>query len=99
MQCLEDPLLTWLSVAQSEWTAEFEFRATGPERGGGNLQIWYTKEGRPQAETPSIYTTGAFDGLALVIDMYGGKVGDPASVINPMLIRENIGWRHQRVHE
>ncbi|KAI4246012.1 MAG: hypothetical protein L6R40_002228 [Gallowayella cf. fulva] len=78
-------------VAQSEWTAEFEFRATGPERGGGNLQIWYTKEGRPQAETPSIYTTGAFDGLALVIDMYGGKVGDPASVINPMLIRENIG--------
>ena len=63
-----------LSVAQSEWTADLEFRATGPERGGGNLQIWYTKDGRQRAETPSIYTIGAFDGLALVIDMYGGHV-------------------------
>ncbi|KAL8953564.1 MAG: hypothetical protein Q9222_000559 [Ikaeria aurantiellina] len=70
------------SVAQSEWTAEFVFRATGPERGGGNLQLWYTKEGRPQAETPSIYTTGAFDGLALVIDMYGGKGGGIRGFMN-----------------
>ncbi|KAL8681565.1 MAG: hypothetical protein Q9186_002305 [Xanthomendoza sp. 1 TL-2023] len=70
------------SVAQSEWSAEFEFRATGPERGGGNLQIWYTKEGRPQAETPSIYTTGAFEGLALVIDMYGGKGGGIRGFLN-----------------
>lgn len=65
---------TCCSVPQSEWTADLEFRATGGDRGGGNLQIWYTKEGRPRAETPSIYTTAAFDGLALVVDMYGGRV-------------------------
>ncbi|KAL8874636.1 MAG: hypothetical protein Q9174_000041 [Haloplaca sp. 1 TL-2023] len=70
------------SVAQSEWTADLEFRATGPERGGGNLQIWYTKEGRQQAETPSIYTIGAFDGLALVIDMYGGHGGGIRGFMN-----------------
>ncbi|KAL8738569.1 MAG: hypothetical protein Q9181_000676 [Wetmoreana brouardii] len=75
-------ILTCLSVAQSEWTADFEFRATGPERGGGNLQIWYTKEGRSQAETPSIYTIGPFDGLALVIDMYGGHGGGIRGFMN-----------------
>ncbi|KAL8674444.1 MAG: hypothetical protein Q9168_001177 [Polycauliona sp. 1 TL-2023] len=70
------------SVAQSEWTADLEFRATGGDRGGGNLQIWYTKEGRPRAETPSIYTTPAFDGLALVVDMYGGKGGSIRGFMN-----------------
>ena len=61
------------SVPRAEWTANFEFRATGPERGGGNLQIWYTKEGQAHIGTSSIYTVGAFDGLALVVDLYGGK--------------------------
>lgn len=70
------------SLAQPEWTADFEFRATGPERGGGNLQIWYIKDGRPQVETPSIYTIGAFDGLALVIDMYGGQGGGIRGFMN-----------------
>ncbi|KAL8927439.1 MAG: hypothetical protein Q9208_002244 [Pyrenodesmia sp. 3 TL-2023] len=70
------------SLAQSEWTVDFEFRATGPDRGGGNLQLWYLKEGRPQVETPSIYTIGAFDGLALVIDMYGGKGGGIRGFLN-----------------
>ncbi|KAL8723040.1 MAG: hypothetical protein Q9225_000582 [Loekoesia sp. 1 TL-2023] len=70
------------SLAQSEWIADFEFRATGPDRGGGNLQLWYIKEGRPQMETPSIYTIGAFDGLALVIDMYGGKGGGVRGFMN-----------------
>ncbi|KAL8858479.1 MAG: hypothetical protein Q9178_004977 [Gyalolechia marmorata] len=70
------------NVPQSEWTAELEFRATGGDRGGGNLQIWYTKEGRPQVETPSIYTIGAFDGLALVVDMYGGKGGSIRGFMN-----------------
>lgn len=58
----------------SEWTAEFDFRATGPERGGGNLQIWYTKEGQANVGTSSVYTVGKFDGLVLVVDMYGGRV-------------------------
>ncbi|KAL9598962.1 MAG: hypothetical protein Q9219_004145 [cf. Caloplaca sp. 3 TL-2023] len=70
--------LSLFSVAQSEWTVDLEFRATGPERGGGNLQLWYIKDGRPQVETPSIYTIGVFDGLSLVIDMYGGHIKLPA---------------------
>ncbi len=54
-----------------EWTVEFQFRATGDERGGGNLQLWYTKD---KQGTASVYTAGKFDGLALVVDTYGGRV-------------------------
>lgn len=38
------------------------------------MQFWYTKDGRASVDTASIYTVGKFDGLALVIDTYGGKV-------------------------
>lgn len=62
------------SVSQSEWTAEFEFRATGPERGSGNLHLWYAKDGPSTLATSSIYTVGYFDGFVLVVDAYGGKV-------------------------
>lgn len=61
-------------VSQSEWVAELEFRATGPERGGGNLQLWYAKDGRMNIGTSSVYTVGNYDGMVLVIDPYGGKV-------------------------
>lgn len=53
---------------------DIDFRATGPERGGGNLQIWYVKDGLSVVETKSIYTVGRFDGLALVVDQYAGSV-------------------------
>lgn len=66
--------LTGHRVSQSEWTAEFQFRATGQERGGGNLQLWYAKDGQAKIGSSSIYTVGQFDGLALVIDNHGGKV-------------------------
>lgn len=62
------------SVSQSEWTAELEFRATGPERGSGNLHLWYAKDGPTSLATSSIYTVGYFDGFVLVVDPYGGKV-------------------------
>ena len=61
-------------VSQSEWVAELEFRATGPDRGGGNLHLWYAKDGRMNIGTSSIYTVGNYDGMVLVIDPYGGKV-------------------------
>ncbi|MCJ1482859.1 hypothetical protein MMC06_003025 [Schaereria dolodes] len=70
------------SVAQSEWTADFEFRATGPERGGGNLQLWYAKGGRSQVGTSSIYTIGKFDGMVLVVDTYGGRGGSIRGFLN-----------------
>ena len=53
---------------------DFAFRASGPDRGGGNLQLWYTKDGRAGVGTSSLYTIGNFDGMVLVIDQYGGKV-------------------------
>lgn len=61
-------------MSESEWTAEFQFRATGVERGGGNLQLWYAKDGQSRIGTSSIYTVGQFDGFALVVDMHGGRV-------------------------
>lgn len=67
-------VLIFPSITQSEWTAEFEFRATGPERGGGNLQVWYAKDGKDKIGTSSIYTVNQFDGFALVIDSHGGRV-------------------------
>ncbi|KUJ19555.1 concanavalin A-like lectin/glucanase [Mollisia scopiformis] len=62
-------------VEHSSWTADIDFRATGPERGGGNLQIWYAKNGQNEIGTSSIYTVGRFDGLVLSIDQYAGSGG------------------------
>jgi mannose-binding lectin 1 len=68
----EKPLL------HSIWMADVDFRATGPERGGGNLQIWYTSsDGQNDIGTASIYTVGKFDGLVLVVDQYAGSVFHP----------------------
>ncbi|KAH8803122.1 concanavalin A-like lectin/glucanase domain-containing protein [Xylogone sp. PMI_703] len=62
-------------LQHTEWTTNVDFRTTGPERGSGNFQIWYTKNGREDASTASIYTAKKFDGLALVIDQYAGSAG------------------------
>ncbi|KAI9864067.1 MAG: hypothetical protein M1813_003384 [Trichoglossum hirsutum] len=65
-----------------EWTASLEFRANGPEGGDGNLHIWYEREGRTRVGTSSIYTIDKFDGLALVVDAYGGKGGSIRAFLN-----------------
>jgi mannose-binding lectin 1 len=62
------------TLDHTEWTTDVDFRASGPERGNGNLQIWFTKDGLAQVGSSSLYTAGKFDGLALVIDTYGGTV-------------------------
>jgi mannose-binding lectin 1 len=62
------------TLFHSNWAVDVDFRATGPERGGGNLQMWYAKNGQVEVGTSSIYTVGKFDGLALVIDQYSGSV-------------------------
>ncbi|KAJ5952775.1 Concanavalin A-like lectin/glucanase subgroup [Penicillium vulpinum] len=69
-------------VSQSEWSAELQFRASGPERAGGILQLWYTKEGQSSIGTSSIYTVGRFDGFALVIDTHGGRGGSVRGFLN-----------------
>lgn len=58
-----------------QWVADVDFRANGPERGGGNLNIWLAKRGDQDVTSSSIYTVGRFDGLALVIDQHGGSGG------------------------
>ncbi|KAJ5256992.1 hypothetical protein N7478_013096 [Penicillium angulare] len=69
-------------ISQPEWSAEFQFRASGPERASGNLQLWYTKDGQARVGTSSIYTVGPFDGLALVIDTHGGRGGSIRGFLN-----------------
>ncbi|KAK0511748.1 hypothetical protein JMJ35_006321 [Cladonia borealis] len=69
-------------VSQAEWIAQFDFRASGPERGGGNLQLWYAKDGPKAVGTSSIYTAGQFDGFVLVIDSYGGRGGSIRGFMN-----------------
>ena len=66
----------------SEWTASLDFRASGPERGGGNLQLWFAKNGEQAVGKSSIYTTGPFDGLSLVFDQYGGRGGGLRGFLN-----------------
>jgi len=58
---------------QQYWTADISFRASGQDRGSGNLQIWFIKDGRSAVETNSVYTVGRFEGLALVVDQHGGR--------------------------
>jgi mannose-binding lectin 1 len=65
-----------------EWVADVDFRVNGPERGGGNLNIWLAKRGAQDIGTASIYKVGKFDGLALVIDRSGGGAGMVRGFLN-----------------
>ena len=62
-------------LERSNWATDVEFRANGPERGGGNLQIWFARNGPREVASGSIYTIGRWEGLALVIDGHGGYGG------------------------
>lgn len=63
-----------------------KFRATGPEHGGGNLQIWYTKENQAQIGSNSAYTVDKFQGLVIVVDMHGGPVEHTYALYTPALL-------------
>lgn len=56
----------------SEWIIDFEFRAGGADRPGGNMQLWYVKDGQKTVSTSSLYTAQKFEGLALLVDAVGG---------------------------
>jgi mannose-binding lectin 1 len=62
-------------LTNADWVADVDFRASGPERAGGNLNIWLVSGGQGTVGSSSIYTVGKFDGLALVIDQHGGSGG------------------------
>ena len=65
-----------------DWTAELDFRASGMERGGGNLQIWYVKESQAREVPTSLYTAPKFDGMVLVVDQYEGRGGSVRGFLN-----------------
>ncbi|KAF2687719.1 concanavalin A-like lectin/glucanase [Lentithecium fluviatile CBS 122367] len=73
----EDPL-----HHKGDWSAELHFRASGMERGGGNLQLWYTKESQKNDVPASLYTAPKFDGLVLVVDQYEGRGGSVRGFLN-----------------
>ncbi|GAB7352626.1 hypothetical protein MBLNU459_g2999t1 [Dothideomycetes sp. NU459] len=70
------------SITQPDWSAEVEFRASGQERGSGNLQVWFVKGGREAVGHSGVYTVGKFDGLALIVDQYGGRGGGIRGFLN-----------------
>lgn len=61
-------------LTQEEWSAELVFRVNGEERGDGNLQLWFVKDGQSAIGTSSIYNSSPFEGLAISIDMNSGRV-------------------------
>ncbi|KAF2195492.1 concanavalin A-like lectin/glucanase [Zopfia rhizophila CBS 207.26] len=65
-----------------EWAAELSFRATGLDRGGGNLQVWYVKDNQKDQTPSSLYTASPFDGLVLLIDQYEGRGGSIRGFLN-----------------
>lgn len=69
-------------ITQPEWVVETEFRASGQERGSGNINFWFVDTGRSAVGQSSIYTVGKFDGLALVVDQYGSRGGSIRGFLN-----------------
>lgn len=60
---------------RGDWVADVDFRASGEERAGGNLNIWLVKDGLNQVGSNSVYTVGRFEGLVLVVDQHGNSGG------------------------
>ncbi|PFH60424.1 hypothetical protein XA68_11012 [Ophiocordyceps unilateralis] len=69
-------------LARSFWSAHIDFRANGPERGGGNLNVWLVHGGSSVVGSNSIYTVGKFDGLGVVIDAHGRSGGMVRGFLN-----------------
>ncbi|KAH0612571.1 uncharacterized protein H6S33_008951 [Morchella sextelata] len=58
----------------NEWSVDIDFRTSGGERPGGSFHFWYTAGGASgKGGLESVYTSKPFDGLALVVDSYGGS--------------------------
>lgn len=70
------------TLDETEWVTDIDMRANGPERGGGNLNIWLAKDGDKSISSNSIYTVGKFEGLALVIDAHDGSGGMLRAFLN-----------------
>lgn len=69
-------------VNAQSWDLTAEFRASGPERGAGNLQLWLVKDKRQDVQLASVYSVDKFDGLGIVLDQYGGQGGSVRGFLN-----------------
>ncbi|KDN70876.1 putative legume-like lectin family protein [Colletotrichum sublineola] len=69
-------------LMHDKFIADIDFRANGPERAGGNLNIWLTRGGSADVGMSSVYTAPRFDGLVLVIDGHGGTGGMVRGFLN-----------------
>ena len=80
------------TVDIEDWTVDLNFRATGPGRGGGSLQLWYAKDSQISHVPKTLYTVTDFDGLLIVIDQYGGRGGSIRGYLNDGTInyKENL---------
>lgn len=80
------------ALTRSAWEADIEFRASGGERGGGNINFWLVRQGGHEVGSNSIYSVGKFDGLALVIDTHGGSGG----MVRGFLNDGSVDYAHQQ---
>lgn len=74
----------WSDTATKDkhWLTEVSFRASGQERGSGNFQIWFAKDGHTQVSSNSVYSVGKFQGLAILVDQHGGHGGMLRAFLN-----------------
>ncbi|KAH6624846.1 concanavalin A-like lectin/glucanase domain-containing protein [Chaetomium sp. MPI-SDFR-AT-0129] len=63
------------TLQNQNWVTDVEFRASGPERGGGNFNIWLVRDGPSSVGSDSVYSAGRFEGLGLVVDQHSGSGG------------------------
>jgi len=70
------------TLNQGEWSAELSFRASGPERAGGSLQLWYVKDAQKEHGPDSVEQSSRFDGLVVVVDQHGGHGGSIRAFLN-----------------
>ncbi|KAH8890889.1 concanavalin A-like lectin/glucanase [Thozetella sp. PMI_491] len=70
------------SLQKSDWIIDVEFRTNGPERAGGNFNIWVARDGAHEIGSASVFTAGKFEGLVLVVDQYGGSSGTIRGFLN-----------------
>lgn len=43
------------TLQNQNWVTDVEFRASGPERGGGNFNIWLVRDGPASVGSDSVY--------------------------------------------
>lgn len=62
------------ALKHPNFIVDVDFRASGPDRAGGNFNIWLANHGK-DIGAKSVYSAGRFEGLVLVVDSHGGQGG------------------------